>query len=116
MIRRPPRSTRTDTLFPYTTLFRSGVGIVVHPLSNAPARIGARREASDIAGMRQVAQARQSQRSGHPRRGDARLVHLSGTGFGFGFTRNRGKPVSTSQGGIGGAQHGCVIADRTSVV
>src|SRR3546814_20370280 len=31
MIRRPPRSTRTDTLFPYTTLFRSqtwlGVGV-----------------------------------------------------------------------------------------
>src|SRR3546814_13023110 len=27
MIRRPPRSTRTDTLFPYTTLFRSGVVI-----------------------------------------------------------------------------------------
>src|SRR3546814_11827364 len=26
MIRRPPRSTRTDTLFPYTTLFRSRVG------------------------------------------------------------------------------------------
>src|SRR3546814_11513562 len=26
MIRRPPRSTRTDTLFPYTTLFRSMVG------------------------------------------------------------------------------------------
>src|SRR3546814_5010815 len=31
MIRRPPRSTRTDTLFPYTTLFRS------HPAA-APAR------------------------------------------------------------------------------
>src|SRR3546814_12646003 len=36
MIRRPPRSTRTDTLFPYTTLFRSmlelaelGLGYVV---------------------------------------------------------------------------------------
>src|SRR3546814_20675477 len=29
MIRRPPRSTRTDTLFPYTTLFRSEV----HPIS-----------------------------------------------------------------------------------
>src|SRR3546814_9171328 len=32
MIRRPPRSTRTDTLFPYTTLFRSlgapGLGLV----------------------------------------------------------------------------------------
>src|SRR3546814_5205246 len=26
MIRRPPRSTRTDTLFPYTTLFRSNGG------------------------------------------------------------------------------------------
>src|SRR3546814_2846465 len=26
MIRRPPRSTRTDTLFPYTTLFRSDNG------------------------------------------------------------------------------------------
>src|SRR3546814_8873351 len=32
MIRRPPRSTRTDTLFPYTTLFRSprlGIGLVL---------------------------------------------------------------------------------------
>src|SRR3546814_2537644 len=28
MIRRPPRSTRTDTLFPYTTLFRSLAGSV----------------------------------------------------------------------------------------
>src|SRR3546814_3583666 len=28
MIRRPPRSTRTDTLFPYTTLFRSEGGLV----------------------------------------------------------------------------------------
>src|SRR3546814_8118158 len=27
MIRRPPRSTRTDTLFPYTTLFRSMAGV-----------------------------------------------------------------------------------------
>src|SRR3546814_7894448 len=29
MIRRPPRSTRTDTLFPYTTLFRSDVALHV---------------------------------------------------------------------------------------
>src|SRR3546814_5428088 len=36
MIRRPPRSTRTDTLFPYTTLFRSNVGLSVF-------RIGLRR-------------------------------------------------------------------------
>src|SRR3546814_15429917 len=35
MIRRPPRSTRTDTLFPYTTLFRSdaaaGAGAAADP-------------------------------------------------------------------------------------
>src|SRR3546814_5022980 len=29
MIRRPPRSTRTDTLFPYTTLFRSMIRIEI---------------------------------------------------------------------------------------
>src|SRR3546814_8647209 len=32
MIRRPPRSTRTDTLFPYTTLFRSSGIWSVKPL------------------------------------------------------------------------------------
>src|SRR3546814_6344229 len=31
MIRRPPRSTRTDTLFPYTTLFRSVAHVAVVP-------------------------------------------------------------------------------------
>src|SRR3546814_5645944 len=31
MIRRPPRSTRTDTLFPYTTLFRSQAGTLDSP-------------------------------------------------------------------------------------
>src|SRR3546814_13412188 len=34
MIRRPPRSTRTDTLFPYTTLFRSSNMGDLSPLSN----------------------------------------------------------------------------------
>src|SRR3546814_11645844 len=29
MIRRPPRSTRTDTLFPYTTLFRSSAALLI---------------------------------------------------------------------------------------
>src|SRR3546814_3049483 len=37
MIRRPPRSTRTDTLFPYTTLFRSGPGS--DPALRGPTRI-----------------------------------------------------------------------------
>src|SRR3546814_2711633 len=47
MIRRPPRSTRTDTLFPYTTLFRS---------PGAPGRLRARdragREARRAPGLR----------------------------------------------------------------
>src|SRR3546814_5496682 len=52
MIRRPPRSTRTDTLFPYTTLFRS-LCTVAHdptpdalftaPLPAAPRRLPAAR-------------------------------------------------------------------------
>src|SRR3546814_10565212 len=40
MIRRPPRSTRTDTLFPYTTLFRSRL--------QAPARAHRRRIAMPL--------------------------------------------------------------------
>src|SRR3546814_15794030 len=39
MIRRPPRSTRTDTLFPYTTLFRSPrprPGDQFHPAGSHP--------------------------------------------------------------------------------
>src|SRR3546814_12599065 len=48
MIRRPPRSTRTDTLFPYTTLFRSGEvdaveqAVLQCPLAAAEQRMGRR--------------------------------------------------------------------------
>src|SRR3546814_3285616 len=50
MIRRPPRSTRTDTLFPYTTLFRS---IVLHRLRRTRAVEEARaiRRAADLYGQ-----------------------------------------------------------------
>src|SRR3546814_1200760 len=46
MIRRPPRSTRTDTLFPYTTLFRSQAAdddaavLVEHGCERRAARVG----------------------------------------------------------------------------
>src|SRR3546814_4897514 len=44
MIRRPPRSTRTDTLFPYTTLFRSGARNPPRcPAPHPPAARAARR-------------------------------------------------------------------------
>src|SRR3546814_6851698 len=39
MIRRPPRSTRTDTLFPYTTLFRSDAGQLAQAVPLAEARL-----------------------------------------------------------------------------
>src|SRR3546814_9807735 len=38
MIRRPPRSTRTDTLFPYTTLFRSDQSRIILTHTNAEVR------------------------------------------------------------------------------
>src|SRR3546814_8030063 len=40
MIRRPPRSTRTDTLFPYTTLFRSRQPVDHRQMMKAGAEIG----------------------------------------------------------------------------
>src|SRR3546814_3762226 len=45
MIRRPPRSTRTDTLFPYTTLFRSR-----GPEGDAPPHRQARKPAGQLEG------------------------------------------------------------------
>src|SRR3546814_585700 len=55
MIRRPPRSTRTDTLFPYTTLFRSGslgqvVVLAVHDALEAAHRLLDRHEDARRAG------------------------------------------------------------------
>src|SRR3546814_7643049 len=41
MIRRPPRSTRTDTLFPYTTLFRSIPGMKVNGMDVLEVRAAA---------------------------------------------------------------------------
>src|SRR3546814_4456285 len=42
MIRRPPTSTRTDTLFPYTTLFRSGRQVANEVLGHADLLLGGR--------------------------------------------------------------------------
>src|SRR3546814_9213383 len=43
MMRRPPRSTRTDTLFPYTTLFRSGAA--ARAVDHGAHHVGGDREA-----------------------------------------------------------------------
>src|SRR3546814_14339609 len=59
MIRRPPRSTRTDTLFPYTTLFRS---------ASEPRARAARRHAVRVPHTRRTASRREGRRSVHDRR------------------------------------------------
>src|SRR3546814_4117230 len=48
MIRRPPRSTRTDTLFPYTTLFRSSLSCRSAPTRTAATRSRALRWSARI--------------------------------------------------------------------
>src|SRR3546814_1846595 len=80
MIRRPPRSTRTDTLFPYTTLFRSGEhrGRLLSP-HHADPRIGPGEEETRAIGAathaviaRAEAAADQHGDLRHLRRGDGR--------------------------------------------
>src|SRR3546814_12519707 len=49
MIRRPPRSTRTDTLFPYTTLFRSQLALLLSEIDDrSTGEITLRRQAIGI--------------------------------------------------------------------
>src|SRR3546814_15342648 len=48
MIRRPPRSTRTDTLFPYTTLFRSVGGLLLADFSDAGGELDQRELAQTV--------------------------------------------------------------------
>src|SRR3546814_13593173 len=54
MIRRPPRSTRTDTLFPYTTLFRSARDLAARQQREQAAR--AQREIDRANKLRQSEQ------------------------------------------------------------
>src|SRR3546814_11404325 len=52
MIRRPPRSTRTDTLFPYTTLFRAFDDMIdtvlAQPLNGGSVRVTVYRQLVDL--------------------------------------------------------------------
>src|SRR3546814_8523409 len=56
MIRRPPRSTRTDTLFPYTTLFRSAVNPPSqNPLPDVAGDLAIAARPLDWVGMERIA-------------------------------------------------------------
>src|SRR3546814_1379443 len=78
MIRRPPRSTRTDTRFPYTTLFRSqsddrdGVADLrgAGAFAGEPVPGGRRGEVGDLAAVRQ-------RHAGDPERGRRSEEHTS---------------------------------------
>src|SRR3546814_19572587 len=99
MIRRPPRSTRTDTLFPYTTRFRSG--------DERLDLVGGR--ADQIAGVlgREALHSGQQQRLARQRRDprEARLGYALGlSGIGLGILLALGRrpdgmegPVKTKQ-------------------
>src|SRR3546814_4592866 len=71
MLRRPPRSTRTDTLFPYTTLFRSGI-IEPRPAADPAAAPGAAADRGRQ-GRRSPAGAGRRRRPGQPRGSRRRL-------------------------------------------
>src|SRR3546814_365736 len=82
MSRRPPRSTRTDTLFPYTTLFRSdpGLGRAAPAARRARDRVlvqvlpGGRRRPDVAAGLPAAAGDRAA--GAQERRGGGAVVHL----------------------------------------
>src|SRR3546814_3117298 len=65
MIRRPPRSTRTDTLFPYTTLFRSGRAAVRRALFERMIFLGAHLERRRHLGARRRAHQMLFERGAH---------------------------------------------------
>src|SRR3546814_1716803 len=75
MTRRPPRSTRTDTIFPYTTLFRSpaagraAVGAAGDPATLRGAAVGRRGRRQARAGARRGAGGRRRPDRAGPRRG-----------------------------------------------
>src|SRR3546814_11982987 len=80
MIRRPPRSTRTDTLFPYTTLFRSArhrhqLAILAVHVPRRP-RLGEERQAHEpvvVEQWQQEARLVDAGQGGGERRGGGRL-------------------------------------------
>src|SRR3546814_19970417 len=106
MIRPPPRSTRTDTLFPYTTLFRSTWR------GEIDQNVGPGRELRDIAALVNAAAAlsrlryRGRERDAHPARAadDADAGHDSSP---FALRLSKGRPCSlTAIGGRAAPRQG----------
>src|SRR3546814_12836859 len=114
MIRPPPRSTRTDTLFPYTTLFRSGraarIGIAALAFQPDEAR-GVGMGVLDIG-----AQGLQPVKLAGNRRGDGRLFRIVAFGDVLGRPRrvagDDGFEAEVPGGAAGAAASGAVAGPR----
>src|SRR3546814_18979194 len=76
MIRRPPRSTRTDTLFPYTTLFRSAFAPAARPRPDPRWNLKAHRCARGEQGRAEEAD-REDDCRGEQRRGPADDIEVA---------------------------------------
>src|SRR3546814_13132004 len=109
MIRRPPRSTRTDTLFPYTTLFRSG------PLVGARSRavlLPARRSRRDDPRSRRKRDARDG-RQFRPCSGD-RSGARRNRGAGPAADAGAARPVSRRRSDPGKDRNSVVLGKRVA--
>src|SRR3546814_2911360 len=107
MIRRPPRSTRTDTLFPYTTLVRSAGTVGGQHAAQLHHEVAAAGEGG--AGGQSLAAERRRQfgRGGvlvHVVRREARGDDLRDPGAGEDLKVVGGKPASLLEGEAGAAQ------------
>src|SRR3546814_1755040 len=111
MIRRPPRSTRTDTLFPYTTLFRSVErgGDACIGKRNAAKAVGRCERALDVAAKLAEIEAQRLQRSGrHGGEADIDCNHLPA-----GDAGEVGQPVPSIGLGDCGGVLARVLIERT---
>src|SRR3546814_11622438 len=78
MIRRPPRSTRTDTLFPYTTLFRSHLREAARQLGEDARHDDQRNAVADAAAGDLFAEPHQEERAADDRDHGADPEHHAG--------------------------------------
>src|SRR3546814_21035843 len=118
MILRPPRSTRTDTLFPYTTLFRAIAVFIAEPAEQAGVGAGQRKlclagkidvVAAEIILFRHPSQL-QPQRDRADRRAERALgleiIDAAAAGLAIGQRRDRitapadGSPIAVRTGGV----------------
>src|SRR3546814_15856876 len=107
MIRRPPRSTRTDTLFPYTTLFRAGSGLLGFLTNDVLAGV---LHALALVRLRRTAAADLGRNLAH-----ALLVGTGDHDLGLGRGADRAAVRGLEQHRVRKARRQVQVLDRTSV-